>query len=289
MTRVLVTGAMGLLGCSLGVALESRGWDVVRHGRLRGDVIGDLTDARIASGVVAQSRAECVINLAALTDVDRCEIHPREAFALNTLVVENLAAGIGRLPNAPHLIQISTDQLYDGPGPHGEDDVTVTNCYGFSKYRGELAARSVSSTVLRTNFFGRSRCSNRSSFSDWIVGALSRGELAHVFDDVFFSPLSLDRLADFIALSVDRRVAGVFNLGSRQGMSKADFCFALAHTLNLSTTMLSRAKSSDGVLRAYRPKDMRMECERFERAHGVVLPTLQQEIESMKGYYHVAA
>jgi dTDP-4-dehydrorhamnose reductase len=289
MTRVLVTGAMGLLGCSLGAALESHGWDVIRHGRHRGDVIGDLTDARIASGIVAQSHAECVVNLAALTDVDRCEVHPREAYALNTRVVENLVEAIRRLSNAPHLIQISTDQIYDGPGPHGEDDVTLTNYYGFSKYAGELAAKGVSSTVLRTNFFGRSRCSNRNSFSDWIVGALNRGESVQVFEDVYFSPLSLDRLAYFIALAVDRRVAGVFNLGSRQGMSKADFCYALADSLNLATATMSRAKSSERVLRAYRPKDMRMDCERFETAHGVVLPTLQQEIESMKRYYDVAS
>ena len=289
MQRVLLLGSTGLLGCTLGSTLEARGWEVVRHGRRGGNVTGDLTDARVAARIVAQSNPTCVINLAALTDVDRCEAHPSEAYLHNTRIVENLAGAIASRQPAPHLVQISSDQVYDGPGPHREDDVTLTNYYCFSKYAGELAANRVAATILRTNFFGRSRRAGRLSFSDWIVGALERGDVVRVFDDVWFGPLSMERLSEFLCIVVERRIAGVFNLGSCDGMTKADFCYALAATLELPTATMTRSNSIAAGLLAYRPKDMRMDCAQFEEAFGVRLPSLRQEIDSMKDYYHGGA
>lgn len=289
MTRVLLTGSTGLLGCALGPALESRGYSVIRHGRRAGDLKGDLTDERVTAEVIAQANPDCTINLAALTDVDQCEQHPRAAYLQNTRVVENLVAAMRALPKPCHLLQISTDQIYDGPGPHGESDVALTNYYGFSKYAGELAAGGLPSTVFRTNFFGRSDCSGRKSFSDWIVGALQRREQVRVFEDVWFNPLSIARLSEFVCLALERRIPGVFNLGSKDGMTKADFCFALARLLGLPTEGMQRVSCRTAGLRAYRPTDMRMHCGRFEGAFGVVLPTLAQEIESMKRYYHADA
>jgi dTDP-4-dehydrorhamnose reductase len=286
MQRVLITGATGLLGCTLAATLASRGWHVVRHGRRGGDLSGDLTDARDAKQTIEQAGAECIVNLAALTDVDRCEAHPREAYLQNTRIVENLVAAIRRTQRTPYLVQISTDQVYDGPGPHREEDVMLTNYYSFSKYAGEMAATGTPSTILRTNFFGASRVAGRASFSDWIVTALERGDAVRVFTDVWFNPLSIERLAAMIALVLERRVGGVFNLGSREGMTKADFCYVLAQTLGLATATMTRSESGAAALRAYRPKDMRMACDRFEAAFAVKLPTLRQEIESMRDCYH---
>jgi dTDP-4-dehydrorhamnose reductase len=286
MERVLLLGSTGLLGCTLAAIIKSRNWEVVHHGRRSGDVSGDLTDGRIAAQIVERSNATCVVNLAALTDVDRCEAHPREAYLQNTRIVENVAVALCRRQPPAHLVQISSDQVYDGAGPHREDDVTLTNYYCFSKYAGELAAARGASTILRTNFFGRSRCAGRFSFSDWIVGALERGDAVRVFDDVWFNPLSMERLSEMICLVLERRIAGVFNVGSRDGMTKADFCFAVADALGLSSASMTRSNSNDAKLRAYRPKDMRMDCGRFEQAFGVTLPRLREEIESMKGYYH---
>jgi dTDP-4-dehydrorhamnose reductase len=286
MRRVLVTGATGLLGCTLVSALEANAWFVIRHGRRTGEVRGDLSDAAVADRVIAEAQAECVVNLAAMTDVDRCEAHPREAYRHNTRVVENLARAIGRAVPTSYLIQISTDQVYDGPGPHDEHEVVPSNYYTFSKYAGELAAARVPSTILRTNFFGASQCADRTSFSDWIVRALKRQDAVRVFTDVWFSPLSIGYLSAMICLVLERRINGVFNLGSRDGMSKAQFCYRIAEVLGLSTASMTPTESSVAVLRAYRPKDMRMACGRFERTFEVSLPALAHEIESMKEFYH---
>jgi dTDP-4-dehydrorhamnose reductase len=283
--RVLVTGSTGLLGATLLDVLKARGFEVLSHARSLGDLNGDLRDPEAARALLTTARPDTVVNLAALTNVDRCESHPQEAYIANTRIVENLANSLECMGGGGHLVQISTDQLYDGAGPHAEDEVTLTNYYAFSKYAGELAAAAVNSTILRTNFFGRSRHGVRRSFSDWLVDSLRQDRPVQVFTDVAFSPLSLERLTDLVCKVIERPTRGVFNLGSRDGLSKADFCFSLARALELPTSRMTRASSADAPLKAYRPKDMRMNCARFEAAFMVRLPSLAEEIESMKRCY----
>lgn len=286
MAKILVTGAQGLLGNHLVPHLKKCGHDVVGHSRSgQTEVNADLTDAGQVSVILDKTMPECIVNLVALTNVDECERHPHSSYVTNVRVIENLTSWMRNHAHTCHLVQISTDQVYDGIGPHKEDDITISNYYGFSKYAGELVAGTVSSTILRTNFFGRSRCTSRASLSDWLVESLAFGRAITVFDDIFFSPLSLPRLVEFIELSIGKRKQGLFNLGSKEGMSKADFAFILADVLGLQTKCMTRGASDSIKLMAYRPKDMRMDSCRFEDVFGINLPTLREEIESLKGAY----
>src|SRR4029077_3572732 len=97
------------------------------------------------------------------------------------------------------------------------------------------------------------------SFSDWLVNSLNRREAIKVFTDVLFSPLSINVLSEMIGRVADKRICGVFNLGSKDGSSKADFCFSLAEVLGLPVETMTRSLSTEVSLRAYRPKDMRMD------------------------------
>jgi dTDP-4-dehydrorhamnose reductase len=266
--------------------LKSRGHEVLAHGRTApADVVADLLDPGAISSSFSRAAPDVVVNLAASTDVDECERNPQGAYLANVRVVENVSDWIRRAGGGCHLVQVSTDQIYDGPGPHGEDQVTIMNYYAFSKYAGELAALSVPSTVLRTTFFGPSKSPGKSSLSDWLVNAMRKGDAITVFDDVLFTPLSMQRLSETLDTVIAQRHPGVFNLGSRDGMSKADFAFALASAMGLPVASVKRGTSDSVKLRAYRPKDMRMDSSRFQRAFGVTLPTLQEEITSMKEAY----
>lgn len=286
MARIVVTGATGLLGSTLVPVLSRFHRDVVglsRSGRAAPGV--DLTDAVATARALDALTPDVIVNLAAATNVDQCERDPRLAYSANTLIVENIVRWIGARHSQCHLVQISTDQVYDGSGPHSEERVCPINYYGYSKYAGELLAHKVGSTVLRTNLFGRSLRPERATLSDWLVAAMRRGEPIKVFEDILFNPLSLESLSSMVAVAIERRVFGTFNLGSRAGMSKADFAFELAQTLGLSTANLTRAASDELGLAARRPKDMRMDAGRFESSCAVALPTLQAEIELMRGAY----
>jgi len=286
MTRVLITGADGLLGRSLSPHLLECEYEVFLQGRKKHvGICADLSNADEAKSALDQVMPDVIVNLAAFTDVDECERSPQHAYLSNIRIVENLAMWIQKNSNRVHLIHISTDQVYDGKGPHKEDDITLTNYYGFSKYAGELAAVTVPSTILRTNFFGPSKCPGRMSLSDWLVKSLTKSESITVFDDICFSPLAIQCLVEMIELVIVKRRQGIFNLGSKDGMSKADFAFTLAKTLGLSSQTMSRGTSDKLKFIAYRPKDMTMDSSYFKEAFDVDLPTLEDEIQSMKESY----
>lgn len=287
MALVLVIGSTGLLGSTLAPILAASGHSVIHHGFSNAaQEKADLRDFEQTNALVARVQPNCIINLAALTNVDQCEREPHHAYLLNVATVVNLTRAIREQAPLCHLVQISTDQVYDGSGPHAEAVVTVTNTYAFSKIAAELAAANVSSTILRTSFFGKSRCTNRPSFSDWIVQALRKDVPINVFDDILFSPLEIKVLASIIERIVCQRPIGVYNLGARDGMSKASFAFALAEVMALPTNNLTRTASTTiSTINAYRPKDMRMDCSLFERIMGLQLPTLIDQIHILRSDY----
>ena len=286
--KVLVTGATGLLGCTLVPLLRSRGHHVTSVGYSRaGDLNIDLMNYENVARALNQAKPEVIVNLAALTDVERCEMYPQEAYLLNVKTVENLCVWMKTLTEQDcHLIQISTDQLYDGPGPHSEDELTICNYYAMSKLAGEFVAATVSHTILRTNFVGRSRCEGRGSLTDWLYLELRNNSPINIFKDLIFSPVAISTLCDCIERSVVERPNGVFNLGSRLGMSKADFACAFAAELGFQTTNLSRVNSSfSRKMIARRPADMRLNSERFEQFMGLKMPRLIDEIQLIADDY----
>jgi dTDP-4-dehydrorhamnose reductase len=251
---------------------------VVGHGLVPpGQVSADLCDREATATLLNEVRPDAVVHMVAYTSVDGCEEDPDRAFRLNVLTVQNVAAWIDRNPTT-RLVQISTDQVYDGPGVHDEEDVTIRNMYAITKYAAELAALRVSGIALRTNFFGRSRTPGRTSFSDWLIEGFRSGRPMTLLADVMWSPLAMPTLAEMILLVLQRGGEGVFNLGSRQGMSKRDFAHALARELGLSVEASRDGTQQDLGLKAVRPTGMLMNCSRFERTYGVTLPTLAEEV-----------
>jgi len=287
MAKVLVAGATGLLGSTLVPLLKSRRHQVTSVGHSHGaDTNADLVSYEKTTRVLDQVRPEIIVNLVALTDVDRCETHPHESYLHNVKPVENLCRWMHVAGSHCHLINISSDQVYDGPGPHSEDEVTIRNHYAMSKLAGEFAAGTVNSTILRTNFVGRSEREGRASLTDWIYSALRCGKTISVFNDVMFSPLGISTLCDCIERCIIERPKGVFNLGSRDGMSKADFAFAFASAIGIPPTNLVRKESSAvDNLAASRPTDMRMKCDKFESYMKINMPRLLDEIKVLAGDY----
>ena len=277
--KVLVLGSTGLLGIPLSAKLEQEGYTVIRHGyKSLSDYQVDMTILSNAKMMLNEVNPDVVINLIALTSIDACEKDPNSAYLLNVRTVENLISW-AKNHNRVKIIHISTDHMYDGHGPHPENDVTIRNYYAFSKYCAEHVALRATTCILRTNFVGRSQTPGRKSFSDWIIESLRDKKHIKLFKDVKFSPLSIYTLSNLIALVIEKFTVGVFNLGSSVGISKRDFGILLAERLALSTSPVEDALSTDIKFSAYLPKDMRMDCSLFEATFNIKLPTVYEEIE----------
>lgn len=277
--KVLVLGANGLLGSELLSNAYLSQYEVVGHFGRSNEDHADLSMLDQTVHYLDRIKPDVIVNLVALTNVDYCEQHPNESYLGNVRVVENVVAWINQQSSKVQMVQISTDQVYDGPGLHLEDSVSLKNYYGFSKYAGELATGSIDAAILRTNLFGKSKTDQRASFTDWLYRALTNNENIQVFDDVYFSPLSMSTLCNMITRVVQQDITGVYNLGSKQGLSKADFALAFAQALDLNTEHMTRASVDDvDVIKTYRPKDMRLNVDKFEQTLAITLPNLHQEI-----------
>ena len=284
--KIVVFGGSGRLGSTLVPYLKSSGHNVYHNFIDKSTNFRvDLTEFVGVERVLNLYKPEIIINLAAFTDVDQCEQKPILAYLVNVKIVENIVKWIKLNNNNCHLIQLSSDHLYNGTGPHKEDNHALTNYYSYSKFMGELVASKVSSTILRTNFIGRSQCKLRRSMTDWLMDSILSKKPFIVFEDVFFSPLSLGKLSELIEIVVRKPIPGLYNMGSKNGLSKADLAFIFADLLNLKTDFMRRNSSTSIKLRSYRPKDMRLDSSLFENTFKIKLPTLKDELINLKSLY----
>ena len=288
--KILILGSSGLLGSTLVPYLKSRGYNVVSHSRGRTSATDIVFDLEIQFETVAnlsKIQPDTIINLVGLTSVELCELYPNLAYSVNTKTVENIVSWIKEYRKNCHLIHISTDHVYDGAGPHAELNITLTNTYAMTKYASELSATQANASIIRTNFVGKSMVSNRESLTDWVFSSLKVHKSVEVLDDVLFSPLSLDSISGVIEKFIGRDERGTFNAGSRQGLSKAEFDFLFAQKLNLNTSFMNKVSCKEAAfLKAYRPKDMRMNCIKLEETFKLKLPLLTDEIEKIHHDYN---
>ncbi|MFC3502431.1 dTDP-4-dehydrorhamnose reductase [Micromonospora krabiensis] len=135
MTRLLVTGAAGMLGRDLLDVLGGRP-DLKATAATRAEL--DITEATAVQAAVAGH--DVVINCAAWTDVDGAETHEDAATAVNGHAVAHLARACAE--TGARLIQISTDYVFPGDAdyPYPEEAPTAPiNAYGRGKLVGEQA------------------------------------------------------------------------------------------------------------------------------------------------------
>lgn len=276
---LLICGGTGLLGPYMLKAFEDT-WDVVVSSRNSNTYPCDFTDPAAVDALVKQVQPNAVIHLIALTNVDECENNPEQAQTINADTVKTL---VQALPPETHLTYISTDQVYSNTdGPHTEGTENPVNVYGSSKLNGEEEALKHSEALtLRVNLFGPSQTQGRQSLDDFFIKSFKNGDAITMFEDVYFSPLHMSTLSQIVSKAVDARLSGAYNLGTRDGMSKADFALKLAKHLGLDPSAAQIGKSAHITGRALRPKDLRMDVGKIEQALGIQMPTLEQEIQKL--------
>src|SRR4051812_24848401 len=131
---VIITGAGGMLGRSLGETLKQRGVSAVAFGRAS----LDISDEAALRRIFREHRPTLLLNAAAHTKVDVCEDEPAKADAINghaVGVMAQLAREYGTT-----LVHYSTDFVFDGASrrPYRVTDATnPLSAYGKSKLLGE--------------------------------------------------------------------------------------------------------------------------------------------------------
>lgn len=273
-------GAYGFLGTRLSYFLKEKGYKVFRHGRGK-EADFKITDYSTFHQKITANNISSIVNLVAATNVDECERNIDLAFEANISFTQSIVNEILKIKESqkPHFIQISTDQVYQGDGPHIESSARPLNIYALSKFSSELIASKINSTILRTNFVGRNSDNKKDSLSDFIIKSLRAEEKISVFKDVYFNPLFIDTLCEIIELSIEVKTNGLYNVGSSKGISKSQFAFYIAKKLDLKKSLMKEVSiNTVKNLYARRPLDMRMDCSAFSNEFNYQLPTIESEI-----------
>lgn len=291
MARLLITGASGLLGGNL-----------VRDFSPRYDVNGvyyshrlivegvkmiraDLSELELVGRVVGKVQPEILIHCAAATDVDRCEIDEAWAWRLNRDMAENVAQEAARV--GAKMIHISTDAVFDGEeGNYDEEAVPrPINVYGESKLAGEQAVLEANpdALVVRTNLFGLSVSDRRRGLLAWFRDNLEAGESTPGFTDVWFSPILVNTLGEWLLDLVNAGAQGVLHVGGGSCLTKYEFGRQVARSFGLDAELVRRSTLGEAGLKAPRPQRL---CLDSSKAAGILerqLPEVSEGLDRLRG------
>ena len=233
--KILVTGAHGQLGCELCRCIEAMSAEIgpipEEYAEAQVDYVDrdvlDISDAGAVDSYVDGAGYNLIINCAAFTNVDGCEVDEDAAYAANATGAENLAKAAEQA--GAKLVHVSTDYVFPGTNPGDRleaDEVAPISAYGRTKLAGEKAVADACSKVfiVRTawlyGYVGKN-----------FVKTMRRLGAGHdsitVVDDQLGNPTSANDLAyEILKLALTENY-GVYHCTNNGTCSWADFAKAI--------------------------------------------------------------
>lgn len=250
MKTVLVTGANGLLGQKLTALLSA---DKTLHtvattrDKLHAPVESatfyplDITDEKQVNQVIATVKPDVVINTAAATQVDWCELHPDACFRINTDAVSFLLKACEQLGST--FIQLSTDFVFDGShGPLDESESpNPVNVYGQSKLKAEqlVMQATVPWCIIRTVLvYGVVRPMSRPNIVLWVKESLEQNKKIQVVTDQKRTPTLAEDLAMGCYLAIKQQATGIYHISGAEMMSPYDIAVRTARFFGLNEDLI---------------------------------------------------
>jgi len=254
--NVLITGAGGLVGTALARHCESLGDEVIgyTHQSL------DIANEALVEKTFRERRPQAVINCAAWTDVDGCQLDPDRAMLVNATGPENLARASRKYDAL--LITISTDYVFNGAkaGFYTQrDDPDPQSVYGVSKLEGERRAQlaSARTIVVRSGFiFGQ----GGKNFLSTVIQRARRSERLKVINDATGTFTYAPDLAARLRELVDLDLPGIFHVvNSGDGGTFEDFTMAALKVAGCAPEIETVSMASLNRP-APRPQNSRLKC-----------------------------
>ena len=117
---ILLSGSNGLLGTVLKKYFNKNNIVYSTIGRKNCNFVGDIQNNSFVEKTIKMLEPNIFINLAAITDVDFCETNQEVSYKVNTEFPSLVSRTLKLSKKNYYIIQISTDQVYEGRGPHDE-------------------------------------------------------------------------------------------------------------------------------------------------------------------------
>lgn len=272
--RMLITGASGLVG-----SYFCRLLDLQQHDLYYDVYVADHTEAtnfgrsieidlinltRFAE-VIDEVKPDVMVNLAAMTNVDACEVQRDEADRINHLSVKVISEYLDS-NNECYLLHVSTDYVFDGErGDYKENSNTnAINWYGMTKLLAEqelLKCNSKNWCIARTSTpFGVH--AKKQSFPLFVIKNLSSKQEIKVLTDQITSPTYAKNLAEMLFEIIQLRVKGIIHTSGSSQISRFDQAIKVASIFGLDHNLVKPASINDMNWKARRPKNSSLNVEK---------------------------
>jgi dTDP-4-dehydrorhamnose reductase len=260
---------------------------VVKHCAAQGDEVFahdhrslDITRDEGVRAIFERERPATVINCAAWTDVDGCELEPERAFAANARGPEVLAAACRRI--GAQLLTISTDYVFDGAkaGFYTQrDDPQPQSVYAIAKLEGERRAQAACARtmVVRSGWiFG----SGGRNYLSRVVELARAGQSLKAIHDAYGTPTAAVDLAARLRELATLDLPGIYHIvNGGDGASYAEFTRAALLALGDATTKVESVAVASLRRPAPRPRNSRLRCLLSEALNLKPLPHWQKSLE----------
>lgn len=279
--KVLITGSNGLLGQKIVRQLiknkvqflaTSRGENRNPNCPDTNYHPMDITDPADIQKVFEIFNPDSVINTAAMTNVDACEVDEENCRKINVNAVEHLYAACESF-NA-HFVHLSTDFVFDGAdGPYSEEDKrNPLSIYAQSKADSEdvlINGDYKNWAILRTIIvFGRGENLSRSNIVLWAKSALQEGNPLSIVNDQFRAPTWADDLAWACIQSARINAEGVFHISGPETFSIYELVMRVAKFHGYNTDNITEVSSSTLNQKAKRPPKTGFNIEKARKVLG---------------------
>lgn len=244
----------------------------------------DIRDRNQLLDALSGKGIDCIINAAAMTDVDRCEDNQEQAWAINAAGAEH--AAMAALETGAHLIHMSTDYVFDGKnGPYTEEsEPNPLSVYGTSKYEGEQAVIRVLPTaaIVRTMILFGYSPAGKPNFVTWLISALRADKPVHIVNDQYGTPTYADQLANALLTLMETGTAGLFHAAGPDLVNRYEFAMMIAGIFDLNSDLITETTSSRFIQKAERPKRSGLICNKLAAACGYRFEPLAESLAHLK-------
>ena len=270
-TKKLAIIGNGMLGSDLAQLASEAGWNVSVY---------DLPDFDITSKTQLQgvvNAADCIVNCAAYTNVDKAETEKELCKKVNAqalLTLGELAAQAEK-----YVVHISTDFVFGDlqDTPQSEDDKTnPLSVYGSTKLQGEnnLLNSGCKCAVIRIEWTYGIHGNN---FISKILELAQKLPQLKVVNDQFGSPTSTMDISRAILEFVNGKIEGLYHFAASGYATRFDIAKVVIEHFKLDTKITPCA-SDEFPAPAARPCNSRFDCSKIDKVLSFERPAWQESL-----------
>lgn len=257
--NVLIVGASGLAGSYLSKEFKRKHvtfGTYFKHPQ-KGFIYLALQDKSSIKNSINKLRPDVLVVTAATSNVDFCELHPKETSRINVLGFKNLLDVASVQKEKPYIVFFSSDYVFDGRnGPHTEDDIpNPINEYGRQKLAGEELLKQYEGDhlIVRTTVLYGWEREGKNFVANLIDIAKTTRKSRSVPTDQLGSPTYAWNLAEVLVDLIEKRIKGVINVVGDDLLTRYEFAKKVIKTFHLPEEIVVPVSSIELNQPAKRP------------------------------------